>query len=123
MKEKIVKELKRLKIFDKTNFIILYGSQAKGTSTTLSDVDICLSFLLPKKERFHFRLKLLSSLPERYDIHVFEDLPLYVQKEVLGGKLLYCKDKEKLIERALEIIREFEDFELIYNMYVERSAV
>lgn len=119
--EMISKFAKKRKILSKLNFVMLYGSQLKGKSTPQSDIDLCLSLSLNKKERDNFRLELCSALPEKYDLHIFEDLPSYVQIEVLKGKLLYIKDRKSLVERALVIIREFEDFERIYNYYLSRN--
>ena len=68
-------------------------------------------------------MKLLGILPGNYDLQIFEDLPIYVQKEVLAGKLLYCKNQPALIDRALELIREYEDFKPVYDYYLERNPV
>jgi len=113
--------LKKNKAFSRLNFIILYGSHSKGTSTPLSDIDLCLSLSLGKKERDELRLRLVSSLPDKYDLHLFEDLPSYVQVEVLKGKVLYVKNYKDLVERAISLIKEFEDFERIYTYYLSRN--
>jgi len=118
----VIKHLKKLGLFKKTKFVILYGSVAQGTATPLSDIDICVSLDLPAQQRFRARVQLQGNLSEKYDIHIFEDLPLYVQKEVLSGKLLYCKDKEELVQRALVMIREYEDFEPIYEYYISQRS-
>ena len=108
---------------EKTKFVILYGSAAKGTATPLSDVDICISFNLSPQQRFKARVQLLGKLKEKYDVHIFEDLPLYMQKEVLAGKVLYCKNKKELVQQALTLIREYEDFEPIYTYYVSQRGM
>ena len=120
-KQIILDKLKSLRLLQKTEFVFLYGSVARGEATPLSDIDICVSLNLPPKERLRARMKLSGVLSEKYDITIFEDLPLYVQKEVFRGELLYCRNKTKVIERALETIRDFEDFKPIYEYYIAKD--
>ncbi len=120
-KQIILATLRDLKLFSKTEFFFLYGSVSRGEETPLSDIDICISLKLQPKERLRARMRLLANLPEKYDVTIFEDLPLYVQKEVFAGKLLYCKNKQKVIERALETIRDYEDFRPIYEYYIAKD--
>ena len=119
----LLKKIKKFGLFKKTNFVILYGSAAQGKTTPLSDIDICISLALPSAQRFKARVKLLGALSEKYDIHIFEDLPLYVQKEVLAGKVIYCQNTEKLVQRALALIREYEDFGPIYEHYISQREI
>lgn len=118
IQKKITLELEKLGAMRNTEFIILYGSVSQGKETPLSDVDICISLSLSPKERTGVRMELLGSLPDKYDIQIFEDLPLYVQKSVLSGKLLYCKNKRKTIQRAIGVIKDYEDFEPVYLRYI-----
>jgi len=117
----LTKELEKLGILKETEFIILYGSVSQGKDTPLSDIDVCISLSLKPKERMEVRMKLLGILPEKFDLQIFEDLPLYVQKSVLAGKLLYCKNKKKTILRAIGIIKDYEDFEPVYLNYINRG--
>ena len=118
---KIQEAIKKAHLSSKVEFIILYGSVSKNKATPLSDIDIALSLKLSKKDRLKSRIKLLSFLPEKYDLQIFEDLPLYVQKEALQGKLLYCINKKRLIKRALTLIQEYEDFEPLYLHYISKD--
>ncbi len=121
IKNLILPQLKSLHLLGKTEFVMLYGSVSAGKQTPLSDIDICISLNLPPKDRLRARMKLLGKLPEKYDLQVFEDLPLYVKKSVLAGELLYCRNKQKTIQRALEVIRDYADFEPIYSYYIARD--
>ncbi len=121
IKEKITKLLKQSNVFDSLNFIVVYGSVSKNKQTPLSDIDVCISLSLLIKERTKLRLKLLSNLPEKFDLQIFEDLPIYLKKEVLQGELLYCKNKKNLINLSLEIIKEYEDFKPIYDYYLAKD--
>ena len=120
-KKIIIQKLKLLGLLKNTEFIFLFGSVASKKNTPLSDIDLCVSLSLPPKERLQARIKLLGQLPDKYDLQIFEDLPIYVQKEVLSGKLLYFKNHAKVVERALEIIQEYEDFKPIYDYYLAKD--
>src|SRR3989344_5521130 len=110
----ILATLKQLDLVKRVNFIFLYGSVSRNEQTPLSDVDICLSLSLNPKQRLNARMKLLGNLPDNFDIQIYEDLPVYVQKEVLAGTLLYYVDEKKVYEQALKTISDFDDFEPIY---------
>lgn len=115
---KFMNILKQSKLLPKTDFVLLFGSVSKGKQTLLSDVDFCVSLDLPPPERMRARMRILGKLPEYYDVQIFEDLPLYMKKSVLAGKLIHCRSQPHLIQRALNVIAEYEDFEPIYNYYV-----
>lgn len=51
----------------------------------------------------------MSGLNDIFDVQIFQDLPLYIRKDILNGKLLYMKDKS-IYEIARNTIEEFEDF-------------
>ncbi len=119
----ILSVLKNLKLLNKCNFVILYGSVAKGKANPLSDIDVCVSLSLPPKERMYARIKLLGELPSSYDLQIFEDLPIYIQKEVLGGKVLFVKERGQLINTALKVIYDYEDFMPAYNYYLNHGRV
>ncbi len=120
IKKLVLQRLNELKLFSKVKFVILFGSVSKGKSNPLSDIDICVSLSSSSKERLKARIKLLGNLPEKYDIQIFEDLPLYIQKEVLSGNLLYCKNKKNLVQLALKVIQEYDDFKPIYDFYLSQ---
>lgn len=79
--------------------IYLYGSLAEGRSDERSDVDICL---VAGRDNDPVRLQsliwqYLSS--DRYDIRIFELLPLYLQIRILArGILLSSPDPAALGE-------------------------
>lgn len=112
--------LKQSKLLPKTDFVFLFGSVSRRKETPLSDIDFCVSLNRPSPERLRARMSLLGKLPEHYDVQIFEDLPLYMKKSVLAGKLIYCSNQSKLIRRALSIISEYEDFEPVYNYYINQ---
>lgn len=87
--------IKMLKEFERIEFIIFYGSLAQGRSKKKSDVDICIYYNTKKYEDMSkFRLKLLRSLrSDIYDVQMSQQLPIWVRKEVIKGKILCVRDK------------------------------
>jgi len=121
---RVLEKIKKLGRFDKVQFIILYGSAAEERRTRESDIDICMGYGGSEEEASRFRYEVLSELfDDRYDVQIFQLLPLYVRKEVLKGKVLYCRDKQELYDIAYGLIREFDDFKHRYYDYIGKEAI
>lgn len=120
----ILKKIKKVEGFEKVEFIILYGSAAKGQMVEGSDIDICIYYDGSPEELSRFRFKVLSELfDDIYDVQIFQQLPLYVRVEVLKGKVIYCKDKWFLYEAALETIKDFEEFKHRFYDYIGDEVI
>ena len=99
--------------------IAIFGSKARGEQ--FRDIDVCIflrdrvyssSFLSQKKLNYT-----LSS--QKYDVHLFNQLPLYIQREVVRDALiLYVKNENILYDLFFRTLRDFEHFEPIYNSYL-----
>jgi len=77
--------------------ILIYGSVAKGKENERSDIDICI--VAPDAERSHLYTKLLPLFKEKYDIKIFEDMPLFLKMEVIKNhKIVYAKNVYQLYE-------------------------
>ncbi len=86
------------------------------------DIDICL--VLDKKySNIELgRKKLLySTLAKKpLEIHIFQQLPIYIRKRILKeGKLIFCKNQPLLYEIAFSTIKEFEFYKKIYFNYLK----
>ena len=102
----------------KIKFIILYGSFAEGKQTPLSDIDIAVYYDDSKQERFKFRIKVLGEVAEKFDIQTFQDLPLYIQKEIVSsGKILYQKNHSEIFDIFFKTIKKFGDFKPRLDIY------
>jgi hypothetical protein len=122
--KKALEKLKGIKGFEKVNFIILHGSAAEGRMRENSDIDLCVDVDAETDyERTSFRLMFLSELPEFFDVQVFSQLPLYVRKEVLKGKVIFCRNEDYLYETAISTIKEFEDFKYRFYDYIGERAI
>ena len=122
MEDEIVSKIKKLGK-GRVKFIILFGSVAQGKSNKFSDVDLAVYYDGSKKERFNFLIKLAGMLPNRCDVKTFQDLPLYIQKDVLKGKLIYAKNEFFVYGIAYETIKKFEDFKKGYYDYINLERI
>lgn len=104
--------------------LFLFGSAAREENYKQSDVDICLVLMPNFYTSMQLSQKKLEYLKSfNLDIQVFQQLPIYIKKRVLKeGKVLFCRDEDKLYEIAFSVIREFADFEHIYRDYLKEVS-
>ena len=90
MIERFMRTIRAMSDFDRVEFVILYGSESKGEARVNSDVDICVYYRADdERDMSRFRLRLLSELPgDRFDVQIFQLLPLYVRVEVVSYQRL-----------------------------------
>ena len=100
--------------------VVLFGIAARGEQSGQSDIDVCL--VLPDAR---YSADFLSQTKLSYlkafdaDIQIFQQLPIYIRQRVLKeGKVLFCRDEDKLYELAFKTVREFNDFEPFYRAYL-----
>ncbi|WP_157065537.1 nucleotidyltransferase domain-containing protein [Thermococcus celericrescens] len=86
--------------------ILLYGSHAQGEATERSDVDICL--VKPKPGTYE---RVLEELGGKYDVKVFEELPLYVQIDVIKNHRVIYGDELELLEYFYRFRKLWNDME------------
>lgn len=112
-----VEKIKNLDREEKIQFIALYGSSLRERSK-LSDIDIAIYFDGTREERFYFRIRASGELGDKFDVQIFQDIPLYMRGEIVkNGKLLHYKDYDFLFDVCLETIREYEGFEKYLELY------
>jgi len=107
----------------RVKFIILFGSRARGEARKDSDVDLCVYYKGTPREAFEFRMRVLGVLLEEYDVQIFQLLPVYLRKECLGGRVLFCRDETFLYDLAYETLKEWEDFKRYYYDYLGLEAI
>jgi len=104
--------------------VILFGSAARGKE--FSDIDLCI-VLNKQKSNLSMsekRLKYLSIAGDRFDIQIFQQLPIYLRSKILGeGKVIFCRNEKRLYELAFSNMKEFEDFKKLYRAYLEAVAL
>lgn len=100
--------------------IAVFGSYARGEH--YRDIDVCV-FLTPRTySEQELSLKKMEYVleDEKYDVQIFQQLPLYIRKRILKeAKILYCRDEGELYDLYFEAIRDFDHFQHIYEGYLE----
>lgn len=80
--------------------ILLYGSYIEERNTNRSDIDICV--IAPNEDMYElvsYSLQNINVNAKKYDIHVFNELPLYIKIHVIQkGVLIYSSNKLDLYE-------------------------
>lgn len=106
-----VRQMQQLSGFEHVQFIILYGSVAEERMNPESDIDLCVYYEGSSGDAAQFRHRALSDLPgNHFDIQIFQQLPLYVRVEVIRGIPVFVRNTRFLYERAIDTLRDFEDF-------------
>jgi hypothetical protein len=90
--------------------VLLYGSQATGEAGPRSDIDLCI--VSPRAaDRSSLWRKFISNLRDsRYDVRIFELLPLFLKAAVIEqGVVVYCEDEPELYEYFYPFRRDWLD--------------
>lgn len=98
--------------------VLAFGSQIEGRAHVFSDVDICI--VMPKtseKTRRETLLKVSGTLPEKYDVKMFEELPLMLKGEVIkSNKALFIRNEDELGEYLWNEKKIYDDYQHQYNL-------
>ena len=109
---------------DKVRFIIIYGSAVKGKLTDKSDIDLAVFYNADMQKRFEYRVSVLGRVDNIYDIQIFQDLPIYIQKDIISnGKVIYFKNYNEIFDVFMQIIKKFEDFKPYLELYYSKLGV
>ncbi len=108
VKRRVKKDFEPL--LDEVLGILLYGSLAAGVDSERSDIDI--SIVAPViDDKIGFSRRILSNVRDaRYDVRVFELMPLYLKAEVVEKReVIYTKNIFKLYEYFYYFRKIWED--------------
>lgn len=100
---------------------ILFGSYPQEG---FSDIDVCIILYPGKYDNLYVsekKLQLMVWLKD-FDIHIFQQLPLYIRVRVLKGDIIFCRNEKRLYEIAVQTMKEFEDYKRIYYEYLSGVA-
>ncbi len=90
--------------------VLLYGSHVRGEAGPGSDIDLCI--VAPQAaDRAALWRNFISHLhDDRYDVRIFETLPLHIKMAVIEeGLVLHSRDDLELYEYFSSFRREWED--------------
>ena len=100
--------------------IAVFGSFARKERHR--DIDVCI-FLRSKMANLEMsrkRLDYLKGAPGKFDVQIFQQLPVYIRHRVLKeGKIIFCADEGALYDIAISAAKEYEDFKPLYKNYLE----
>ncbi len=99
--EKIVENIARDFSFLKNRVlaILIFGSASKGIVGEKSDIDICI--VAPNKNPKELLKEIFQRVDvsgKKYDVYVFEELPLYLKMEVIKTHTIVFGDPRELGE-------------------------
>ena len=123
-RNKIDRLLERASQDEQVLAVMLFGSRARGEQVDISDMDICLVLVPGNYEAVQLSRKKLQYLTgSDLDIHVYQQLPLYIRVRVLKeGRVLSCRDEDQLYAVAFKTIEQFGDFEHGFRDYLRKVA-
>ncbi len=105
-------QLKALKHFS----VVVYGSYATGQFTVRSDIDVAvITRKSQPKENKAIWGKVLGKAPDRYDLKVFELLPLEVKANIMDKYLVVFGDLLELSEYFYHFRKLWKDVEPRYR--------
>ncbi len=92
--EKLISKLNKEFEFinDEVEGILLYGSCAMNTADERSDIDICII----KPGTHGILQRILQKVGDKYDIKIFEDLPLYIKMNIIENYRVIYGDEPSI---------------------------
>ena len=94
-------------IKDEVQGVLLFGSAAKGELSKRSDIDIAL--INPRTNTV--LRKVFARLGQRYDVKIFEDLPLHIKMDIIKHHLVIFGDEVELSYYFYRFRKEWNDVE------------
>src|SRR3989338_10305241 len=97
---------------DTIEAILLFGSFADGTFSSLSDIDICVVFRKNPtlQEATEFRMRVSGEIPEKINVHVFNILPQKLKRAIARShKVLYSSGEFDNLDFSVRYIKD-EDY-------------
>jgi len=119
------KEIEKASEKERVVLVYLFGSEVRGTSHKESDVDIGILFdkkVDPKDylESEGRLIEFFSGIFLKKEINIVNlniSSPLLKQVAILEGKLLYLRSETDRILFQIKILREYEDYLHLNNIY------
>ena len=94
--------------------MVLFGSRLM--KARFRDTDICL--FIRENVTADKRVEYLMHFGDKYDVQVFDELPLYVRARVLKGRILLDKDYHALFDIYRNTIREYDLFKPHFDTFL-----
>ncbi|MCE8428836.1 MAG: nucleotidyltransferase domain-containing protein [Candidatus Methanoperedens sp.] len=98
-------------IKDDVQGILLYGSHARQDADERSDIDICLI----KPGNNGILRRIFQKVGSKYDIKIFEDLPLYIKMEIIENYRIIYGDEPSISYYFYHFRKNWEDMRYRVN--------
>lgn len=109
--KKVIKDLQPYHNFD----VVLFGSSVSGGNRPNSDIDIAiLSHIHDQDQNLQLWWNLLGKTSEKYDIRIFELLPLHVQISLIMNYHVLFGNPVKISEYFYQYRKKWEDYKYRY---------
>lgn len=119
-----IKTIKELLVdYHFIDFVLLFGSYARGTQSTLSDIDIAIhtNRSIDLLEQGEIISLLESRLEKKVDLVVLNDLYKKSAKMaynvIASHKIILCNDRKKYIDFKTYTYKYYFDLEPMYEMF------
>lgn len=90
--------------------VVIYGSHVRGDATERSDVDVAIvSHSWGRQENMRLWKESLGKAPDRYDIHVYELLPMHIRADIAKTHEVLFGDAAAIEERFCSVRRRWQD--------------
>jgi predicted nucleotidyltransferase len=127
----ITEVIEKLKRFfegrEEVQFAVLFGSLAKGTANTLSDVDVAVMIAPHFKDTspYGYQATLTADLMGELrrndvDVVILNKAPILLKYQILRyGRFIHIRDRQSRIQFQIDTINQYEDFRRIHRVHEE----
>ena len=114
-----------VKVFETESQILLaylFGSKARGTETSKSDIDIAVPLSeIPGNlldHYLHLIDKFSKALGDKVDLIILNTAPPLLKHQVIKhGRVIYCRDEKSRVEFESKAEKEYLDFRIYRERY------
>ena len=100
----------RLKFLKNKYDAVVYGSYVEGSMRPNSDIDIAvISHETSKEQNVKLQEELLGKFPLKYDIRIFELLPIYIQISIVENYQVIFGDPLEISEYFYSFRKKWDD--------------
>ncbi|MFX1572834.1 MAG: nucleotidyltransferase family protein [Promethearchaeota archaeon] len=121
MKSKEVKQIREdLHFLRDKHEVVIYGSRVEGGVRPKSDIDIAIiSYETEKEQNIALQKELLGIFPLKYDIRIFELLPIYIQISIIENYKVIFGDPLEISEYFYSFRKKWDDckYRILSNQF------
>ncbi len=100
----------KLKLLEEKYDVVIYGSYVEGGMRPNSDIDVVvLSYETNKEKNIKLQKGLLGKFPLKYDIRIFELLPIYIQISIIKNYIVIFGDLLEISEYFYFFRKKWDD--------------